>query len=145
MCSLFVMYFCNYYTEKNIDLKLRKSILISRLSNGIVQILNRYIQAWPGVPWHTKILADQLTLFQLEGWQIIQAWIYLLRICTIPYDNLEMRILFRSFRSIFFSVYQLKVHDKQTTHIQYSCYIQLVIVVRPFEIKKILGKRDFFL
>ena len=39
------MWFCNYNNEKNINLKICKSILISRLPNGIVQILNRYIQA----------------------------------------------------------------------------------------------------
>ena len=31
--------------EKNINLKIQKSILVSRLPNGIVQILNGYIQA----------------------------------------------------------------------------------------------------
>ena len=33
------MCFCNWSNEKNIHLKIRKSILISRLPNGIVQIL----------------------------------------------------------------------------------------------------------
>ena len=44
--SLFVIHFCNLNNEKNINLKILKSSLISRLPNGIVQILNRYIQAW---------------------------------------------------------------------------------------------------
>ena len=41
--SLFVIHFCNLNNEKNINLKIRKSSLIWRLPNRIVQILNRYI------------------------------------------------------------------------------------------------------
>ena len=65
ICSLFVMCFCNYNNEKNINLKIRKSSLISRLPNGIVQILNRYIQA-------CKTLKKKFVIFWLRvcRWQI---------------------------------------------------------------------------
>ena len=51
--------------------------------------------------------------------------IYILRIWTIPYCNLEIRLLFQIFRSIFFFIIFCY---KSTWHIDYIyvCYIQLV-------------------
>ena len=74
-----------------------------------------------------------------------QAWIFLLRNCTIPNHNPEMRLLFQIFRLIFFIIILVtKSHDKQTTYIHmYGIYSQLVF--RPFTPKRFGKTRLIFI
>ena len=75
-----------------------------------------------------------------------QACIYLLRICTIPFGNLEMRILFRIFRLIFFSLFQLQKHITNRLHMYiyiYVCYIQLVSF-QTLQTRKIWENETYF-
>ena len=77
-----------------------------------------------------------------------QAWIYLLRISTIPFSNLEMRLFFRIFRLIFFSLFKLQKCITNRLHIYihkyiYACYIQL-LSFQTLQTRKILEKETYF-
>ena len=52
------------------------------------------------------------TIFNMLRWVTGQAWIFLLRNCTIPNHNPEMRLLFQIFRLIFIIILVTKSHDK---------------------------------
>ena len=73
--------------------------------------------------WQSPLIS-YLDLHQSQARIYIYIYIYF-RIWTIPYGNLEMRILFQIFRSIFFFIIFCY---KSTLHIDYIyvCYIQLV-------------------
>ena len=66
-----------------------------------------------------------------------QAWIYLLRISTIPFSNLEMRLFFRIFRLIFFSLFKLQkcITNRLSIciHVIYSYRTRAIITRSRFE------------
>ena len=71
-----------------------------------------------------------------------QAWIYLLRIFTIPFSNLEMWLLFWIFRLIFFNHYSSYKSVSQIDYI-YLCMLYTVSF-QTLQIRKIWENETYF-
>ena len=89
----------------------------------------------PGVPWHTQILADQLTLFQPRGTD----YAHLITTGTPGFSDLpaalSQKVVDFNFIKRYLLSFSRYVPSKVCIHIKFTCYLEASMVdVEPSDL-----------